>query len=109
MRPYKKWLSVVAVLALVTIASACGGPSAGGLSGKSASQIIDLAQSAIANGGTFHFTDKSGSGKDAQVLTGYYSSESASQTLEGPDGELNVLSIGNTAYLRGGAAVLRML
>jgi hypothetical protein len=41
------------------------------------------------------------------VLTGYYSGGNASQTLVGPDGELNVLSIGKTAYLKGGAAVLK--
>ena len=44
-------LILLPILAIACLAGACGGPAAGGLAGKSASEVIALAQAAAAERG----------------------------------------------------------
>jgi hypothetical protein len=97
---------VLLVLAIVCVAAGCGGPSAGGLSGKSAEQVIALAQAAASAHVSFHFIDQTGSGKDDQVLVGDAGDGNADQTLKSPNGVLEVRRVSSTIYVNATALVL---
>jgi hypothetical protein len=97
-------LTAAAVLMLVGVgAAACGGSSAGGLSGKSASQVLALAEAAVKTANEFHFVDKTTSGKTTLVLSGEISGQTGEEVLSGPAGTLQVRLIGKYAYLMGSA------
>jgi len=100
-----RWLWTVAVLALVCTAGACGGLSAGGLSGKSASQVLALARAAASREGSYHFIDQSeSSGKATDRLVGDSSNSNGQQELSGPYGLIEVERVGTTIYVRGSEA-----
>jgi hypothetical protein len=94
-------LVLVGGLLLVAATAACGGPSAGGLSGKSASQVIGLARAAGTKEGSFHFVDQSGTGKNIQRLVGDLSASGGQQELQGPNGTLEVRLVGSTIFVNG--------
>lgn len=99
-------LAIVATLLLVPVAAACGGPSAGGLAGKSAEQVIQLAQAAAKQKGSFHFVDQTGTGSDAQILTGDVSGTDTEEQVKGPNGTLDVRLEGSTIYVQASTLVL---
>ena len=99
-------LAIVAILLLVPVAAACGGPSAGGLAGKSAEQVIQLAQAAAKQKGSFHFVDQTGTGSDAQILTGDVSGTDTEEQVKGPNGTLEVRLEGSTIYVQASTLVL---
>ena len=99
-------LAIVAILLLVPLAAACGGPSAGALAGKSAGQVIELTQAAANQKGSFHFVDETGTGSDVQVLTGDISGTNGEEQVKGPNGDLNVRLEASTIYVQASAAVL---
>lgn len=95
------------VLCLACSAAACGGgQSAGGLSGKSAPEVIALAESAAQNEGSFHFIDQTGSGSQAEILVGDTSDDAGIQELKSPDGPLEVRLVDSIIYVNATAAVL---
>lgn len=107
MRPSLRLLSIPAALCTLGLCASCGGGvSAGGLSGKTADQVIVLTQAAIAQEGSFHFIDVSGSGNKSQRLTGDASNGDGQQTLVDPDGGLYVRRVGSVIYLKGSEIVL---
>jgi hypothetical protein len=99
-------LVIVAVAALIPLLAACGGPSAGALGGKSAQQVLTLAQRAATEAGSFHFIDETGSGSSAQVLAGDISGLAAQEEVKGPNGLLEVRLVGGTIYLNATASTL---
>ncbi len=99
-------LVIVAVVAVIPLLAACGGPSAGALGGKSAQQVLTLAQQAATKEGSFHFIDVSGTGSKAQVLTGDISKVDAQEETKGPDGLLEVRLIDGTIYINATASTL---
>lgn len=101
----RRW-NVLWILVLVALAGACGGPSAGGLAGKSAAQVIALAQAAATREGSFHFVDQTGTGTDEQVLVGDSSAEAGQQEVKGPNGDLEVRLVDSTVYVNGSESVL---
>jgi hypothetical protein len=107
MRLHLRPLSIVAAICVLALCAGCSsGPTAGGLSGESANQVISVAQAAIAQAGTFHFADVTGSGSKAQTLSGEAGKGDAEQSLIDPDGDLFVRLVGSAIYLRGSADVL---
>jgi len=98
--------SLLVVIAIAFVVAACGGPSAGGLSGKSAAQVVELAQAAASKRVTFHFIDQTGSGKDVQILVGDAGNGNGQQTLTSPNGVLKVRLVGATVYVDASALVL---
>ncbi|MGO9344412.1 MAG: hypothetical protein ACLP6E_18145 [Acidimicrobiales bacterium] len=99
-------LVIVAVLGLIPLLAACGGPSAGALGGKSAEQVLTLAQQAATKKGSFHFIDETGSGSSAQVLSGDISDVTAQEETKGPDGLLEVRLVDGTIYVNATASTL---
>jgi hypothetical protein len=99
-------LRAVPILILVLVASACGGPSAGGLGGKSASQVIALAQAAATSEASFHFIDETGSGSKKQRLVGDAGVDAGQQELSGPNGVLQVRLVNSIIYLNASESVL---
>jgi hypothetical protein len=104
-RGWQPWpvrrLLVVPGLLLIAATAACGGPSAGGLSGKSAAQVVALARAAATKEGSFHFVDQSGTGKNVQRLVGDLSDSGGQQQLQGPNGGLEVRLVGSTIFVNG--------
>jgi hypothetical protein len=94
------------ILAIAFVAGACGGPAAGGLAGKSASEVLALAQAAAQKEGSFHFVDQTGTGKNEQRLVGDSASESGEQVVSGPNGRLNVRLVDSVIYVTGSEAVM---
>jgi hypothetical protein len=99
-------LVVVATLLLIPLAAACGGPSLGALGGKSAQQVIALAQAAAKSKGSLHFVDETGTGSAAQILTGDVSGVAAQEEVNGPNGVLQVRLVGTTVYINATASTL---
>ncbi|MFZ0667129.1 MAG: hypothetical protein WAM97_15365 [Acidimicrobiales bacterium] len=107
MRLHLRPLSILAAIGVVVLCAGCSsGPSAGGLSGESANQIIDAAQAAMGREASFHFADVTGSGSKAQTLSGEAGQGEAEQSLIDPDGDLFVRQVDSAIYLRGSADVL---
>lgn len=99
-------LAIVATLLVVPVVAACGGPTAGALAGKSAEQVIQLAQAAANQKGSFHFVDETGTGSSAQVLTGDVSGADSEEQVKGPNGTLAVRLLGSTIYVQASTLVL---
>lgn len=101
-------ISVVACLLFVSLAAACGGTSAGALSGKSATQVLSSAETAAKNEKSFHFIDQTGSGKNAERLVGDISNQNGQEELTNPYGTLEVRLVGPTVYVAGNAQSLEL-
>lgn len=99
-------LFLLPVLAIACLTCACGGPSAGGLAGKSASEVLALAQAAAQKEGSFHFVDQTGTGKNEQRLVGDSAAESGEQVVSGPNGLLEVRLVDSVIYVTGSDAVI---
>ena len=99
-------LFLLPFLAVACLACACGGPAAGGLAGKSASEVIALAQAAAQKEGSFHFIDQTGSGKNEQRLVGDSASASGEQEVSGPNGQLDARLVDSVIYVTGSEAVI---
>ena len=97
---------LVLTLLLVCLAAACGGPSAGALGGKSADQVVQLAEDAAAKEGSFHFVDQTGTGKDGQILSGDMSDRASEEELKGPNGLLQVRLVGSMIYVDASSPVV---
>ena len=97
---------VLLILVFAFLAGACGAPSTGGLTGKSAAEVIALAQAAATREGSFHFIDQTGTGKHAQVLVGDSSATAGEQEVKGPNGDLEVRRVGSTIYVNASELVL---
>jgi hypothetical protein len=89
-------------------AAACGGSSAGGLSGKSAAQVLSTAEAAATKKASFHFVDESGTGKDIERLVGDVSNQNGQELLTNPYGSLEVRLVGSTVYVSGNAKSLEV-
>jgi hypothetical protein len=100
---------VVACLLFVSLtAAACGGSSAGGLSGKSASEVLSIAEAAAKKDASFHFVDQTGTGKDAEHLVGDVSNQNGQELLTNPYGSLEVRLVGAMVYVTGNAKSLEV-
>ncbi len=100
---------VVVCLVFVSLtAAACGGSSTEGLSGKSASQVLSVAQTAAKKDASFHFVDESGTGKDVERLVGDVSDQNGQELLTNPYGSLEVRLVGPTIYVSGSAKSLEV-
>jgi hypothetical protein len=100
---------VIACLLFVSLtAAACGGSSAGGLSGKSAAEVLSIAEAAAKKGASFHFVDQTGTGKDAERLVGDVSNQNGQELLTNPYGSLEVRLVGATVYVTGNAKSLEV-
>ena len=99
-------LPVLLILVLACLVAACGGPSAGGLSGKSAAEVLALANAAETHEGSFHFIDQTGSGSKIQRLIGDSSSDSGEQQVTGPNGDLEVRLVDSVIYVNASELVL---
>lgn len=97
---------VLWILVLACLIGACGGPSAGGLSGKSAAEVIALAQAAATKEGSFHFIDQTGSGSKTQRLVGDSSADEGEQEVKGPNGDLEVRLVDSVIYVNASELVL---
>jgi hypothetical protein len=100
-------LIVVPFLFAICLAGACGGPSSGGLAGKSASQVLALAKAAEAKEGSFHFVDQTGTGSQGQTLVGDTSFSAGQQQVRGPNGVLEVRLVGKTIFVNASELVLQ--
>jgi hypothetical protein len=101
-------IPVVLILLVSTLAAACGGSSAGALSGKSPSQVLALAQQAATQEGAFHFVDQTKAGKDTETLAGDVSNPNGQELLTNLNGSLEVRLVGPDVYVRGSAASLTL-
>lgn len=101
-------ISIVACLLFVSLAASCGGSSAGALGGKSASQVLSLAETAAKNEKSFHFIDQTGSGKNGERLEGDVSNQNGQEELTNPYGTLEVRRVGATLYVAGNAESLEV-
>jgi hypothetical protein len=99
-------LFLLPILAIACLACACGGPSAGGLAGKSASEVLALAQAAAQKEGSFHFVDQTGTGKNEQRLVGDSASNAGQQVVSGPNGLLDARLVDSVIYVTGSEAVI---
>lgn len=99
-------LYVFPILAVACLAGACGGSSADGLAGKSAAEVIALAQAAAAREGSFHFIDQTGTGKNEQRLVGDSSANAGEQEVNGPNGVLDARLVDLVIYVSGSESVI---
>jgi hypothetical protein len=99
-------LCLLPILAIACLVSACGGPAAGGLAGKSAAEVISLAQAAAQKEGSFHFVDQTGTGKNLQRLVGDSASYAGEQVVTGPNGTLEVRLVNSVVYVTGSESVM---
>ncbi len=105
-QPWPMRCLLVVTLILIPLAAACGGPSAGALGGKSAQQVIALAEAAAAKEGSFHFLDETGTGTNAEDLSGDIGAVDAQEELKGPNGLLEVRLVDGTIYVNATASTL---
>jgi hypothetical protein len=101
-------IAAIVVGGLGVLLSACGGgPSAGALQGKSATEVVGLSISAFHRQHSFHFVSKTVYGKQTQVQIGDVSKSSAAESLQsGKHPILDAVLVDGAAYLRAGTKLL---
>lgn len=83
----------------LSLLTACGSGS-GGLSGKSAQQVLRVSLAAARDGGSFHFVDRNGSGKQTRLLVGDTGTVNAQQSLTAGGSSVEVRLVKEVAYIR---------
>ena len=68
--------------------------------------MLQLAQAAAQQEGSFHFIDQTGTGKDEETLSGDISATTGEEQVQGPNGLLEVRLVGTTIYVNADALVL---
>jgi hypothetical protein len=95
------------VAGLGALLSACGGPSAGALQGKSAADVVSLSITAFHHQHSFHFVSKTVDGTQTQIQIGDVSKPSAAESVQsGSHPVLDAVLVGGVAYLRAGTKLL---
>jgi hypothetical protein len=111
-RPVRRAPRRTAAVAIVVgglglVLSACGGPSAGALQGKSAADVVSLSITALHHQRSFHFVSKTVSGKQTQIQIGDVSKSSAAESVQsGNHPVLDAELVHGISYLRTGTKLL---
>jgi hypothetical protein len=100
-------LAAIAVSGLGMLLSACGGPSAGALQGKSATDVVSLSITALHHQRSFHFVSKTVNGAQTQIQIGDVSNSSAAESVQsGSHPILDAVLVDGVSYLRAGTKLL---